>query len=148
MFKSPVIHRTPRYRARAAYNGMKKRCLNANGKNPTYKNVELRMSLESWLLWAIPRYARFIGRYRHLSPCAARIGDKGHYEIGNIQIISTRRNSRETNSCRYDLSKGERPCTFCKEVKPLPQFYKRGARVTSRCRKCLYRTATAQVKSP
>lgn len=32
-YKSPQIHRTPLYRAKASYSGMKARCLNVNGKD-------------------------------------------------------------------------------------------------------------------
>ena len=49
-FKSPPIHRTPLYRAKAAYCNMIARCENVNGKNPAYANVKLRMTLDEILL--------------------------------------------------------------------------------------------------
>src|SRR6266700_2834582 len=87
-FKSPPIHQTPLYRATSSYNGMKARCLNANGKHPTYTDVELRMTLEEWLEWAVPKYEQFIIAHPGISPSAARKGDAGHYEVGNIEVIS------------------------------------------------------------
>lgn len=87
MFKSPAIHRTPLYRARSAYRDMKRRCGNANGKNPAYAAVELRMTMDEWLAWAIPEYGRFNLDHPNESPNASRRGDAGHYEIGNIEVI-------------------------------------------------------------
>ena len=51
-YLSPKIHRTPEYRAKAAYANMKRRCLNACGTEASYKNVELRITKEEWLKWA------------------------------------------------------------------------------------------------
>lgn len=95
-FKSPAIHRTPLYRVKASYSGMKIRCLNANGKNPTYAKVELRMTLSEFIAWALPRYAKFIAEHPNESPCTARFGDRGHYEISNIKVISVADNRKET----------------------------------------------------
>ena len=93
-FKSPPIHRTPLYRAKAAYTLMQQRCLNANGKSQSYADVELRMSLDEFVKWALPHYERFIAEHPDESPCVSRHGDKGHYEIGNIDIISMSENRR------------------------------------------------------
>jgi hypothetical protein len=79
-FKSPPIHRTPLYRAKAAYCNMIARCENANGKNPSYVDVKLRMTLDEYLEWAVPRYAQFIAQFPNETPCTARIGDKGDRE--------------------------------------------------------------------
>ena len=86
--KSPKIHRTPLYRAKAAYRNMQIRCLNANGKSPSYSNVELKMSLEEWLDWSIPLYEDFIASHPGVTPSVGRKGDKGHCEIGNLEIVS------------------------------------------------------------
>lgn len=95
IFKSPSIHRTPLYRVKAAYCGMVARCENANGKNPTYANVRLLMSLDEFITWALPRYTEFIANHPNESPCTARFGDKGHYEIGNIEVISMADNRKQ-----------------------------------------------------
>lgn len=87
IFKSPSIHRTPRYRATSAYYGMLARCGNVNGKNPAYSNVELRMTKEEWLEWAVPQYEKFVKDFPDQSPNVSRFGDSGHYEIGNLEII-------------------------------------------------------------
>ena len=114
-FKSPVIHRSPLYRAKSAYAGMKKRCLNANGRSPAYAKVELRMTLKEWLAWATPRYLAFNKKYPKASPNASRIGDTGHYEIGNIQILPQKRN-REVQNYRCRRVANEKLCTRCQQV--------------------------------
>ena len=118
-YKSPEKHRKPQYRARAAYRGMQARCLNRNGKRPTYANVELRMTMQEWLAWAVPEYKRFISDHPGQTPNAARLGDTGHYELGNIRIISLSENCAEQSQRGIGLLKqdGTKRCSECKEVK-------------------------------
>lgn len=124
-FKSPPIHRTALYRAKAAYAGMFARCGNANGKNPTYADVELRMTLREWVEWSIPHYAKFIAENPHLSPAAARYGDEGHYEIGNIEIISTVENRKRMGAPSALCQDGTKLCSRCRVVKQATCFSKR-----------------------
>jgi hypothetical protein len=91
-YKSPAIHRTPLYRAKSAYYSISQRCLNKNGKNPSYAHVELRITKEEWLAWAVPKYEEFNQNHPNESPNVARIGDKGHYEIGNIELVTAKKN--------------------------------------------------------
>ncbi len=132
-FKSPPIHRTPMYRARAAFRNMMIRCRNKNGKNPAYENVRVKMTLNEWLNWAIPEYEKFQLSYPDLKPAASRKKDKGHYEIGNVEIISTVENKRRqsqksqavswlkcpvckvefqraTRQVKHKISQGHNPC--------------------------------------
>lgn len=146
-FKSPAIHRTPIYRAYAAYYGMQARCRNANGKNPAYTDVELRMTLDEWLDWSVPQYERFIGDHPNESPNVSRIGDAGHYEIGNVRIVSGLQNKREQKHTAPQLERyvcatcgtgfirrkqGERKYQFCsKRCVGLKIGFGRPNRVTS-----------------
>lgn len=116
-FKSPAIHRTPLYRAKAAYCGMVARCENANGKNPAYANVKLKMTLDEWLKWAVPRYRRFIAKHPGQSPCASRKGDAGHYEIGNIEIIDASENRARQRAILLMREDGTKLCGRCRQVK-------------------------------
>lgn len=116
-FKSPPIHRTPMYRAKAAYCGMIARCENANGKNPAYANVRLEMSLHEFLSWAIPRYERFSVEHPNESPCVARFKDSGHYEIGNIEIITFGENRRRQASILLIRDDGTKLCGKCRKLK-------------------------------
>lgn len=91
------------------------RCLNKSGKNPTYALIELRMTLDEWLAWAIPEYEKFQMAFPEERPCAARRGDVGHYEIGNIDIISVRENGRMSPRRLWRQLKpdGTKRCTGC-----------------------------------
>lgn len=120
-FKSPAIHRTPMYRAKAAYCGMKRRCLNACGTEPSYANVELRMSLNEWLAWSLPRYRRFLNRHPDQSPSVSRKGDAGHYEIGNVEIVSALENRARQHRTRAAKA-GKKTCSRCDKTKPVSSF--------------------------
>lgn len=97
-YKSPAIHRTPLYRVKAAYAAyanMLRRCGNKTGTDPAYANVELRMTLRDFKEWALPRYVEFMALHPKDVPSISRFGDKGHYEIGNIGVISVTENRRQ-----------------------------------------------------
>ena len=137
-FKSPEIHRTPLYRAKAAYANMLRRCLNRCGDDPSYANVELKMTLEEWLEWSLPRYEEFQREFPDKTPNAARYGDEGHYELGNIHIVSHEENCAETrkHGVRPD---GTKWCSGCKDYLPVGEFYKNKHRwdgIASNCKKC------------
>lgn len=140
-FKSPTIHQTPLYRATAAYSGMKARCLNANGKNPTYAVVELKMTLEQWLEWAVPRYERFIADRPGVSPSAARKGDAGHYEIGNVEIISNIENRAQQAKPGQLRPDGMKRCCSCRTDKSAVEFAKNKSNrdgLHTQCKPCAY----------
>jgi len=115
-FKSPAIHRTPLYRAKSAYCGMIARCENANGKNPAYTNVKLRMTLDEFLAWAVPRYEAFIAEHPDESPVCARSGDSGDYEIGNIEIVSFAENRRRQEAVLLLRPDGTKMCGRCRKI--------------------------------
>jgi hypothetical protein len=137
--KSPAWHRTAKARAKQAYSDMKQRCGNANGKCPSYTSVELRMSQREWLAWAIPRYECFLVEHPDTSPCAARRRDTGHYEIGNIEIISIEENREQQSApCRL-RDDGTKLCGRCRVVKTAESFNKnrrRGDGLNHWCRDC------------
>jgi hypothetical protein len=123
-FKSPEIHRTPLYRARRAYRDMIVRCGNASGKNPTYANVELRMTMEEWLAWSVPQYECFLKKHPNESPSVSRFGDKGHYEISNLEIITLLAN-RQRMAAPYQLKPdGTKKCGRCEQTKVASDFYR------------------------
>lgn len=95
--------------------------------------------MKEWLIWSLPKYRRFIKRYPHEIPNAARIGDSGHYEIGNIKIISQRQNRAEQAERASLRPNGMKACRKCKVVKVLSEF---GVRSNvrdgrqARCKQC------------
>lgn len=115
-FKSPAIHRTPLYRAKAAYCNMIARCENANGKNPAYANVKLRMALDEFVAWAVPRYEAFVAEHPDDSPVCSRRGDVGDYEIGNIEIVSFAENRKRQQAPFQLREDGTKMCARCGRV--------------------------------
>lgn len=126
-FKSPEIHRTPKYRAVAAWQNMNRRCLNRDGKNPAYAGVELRISKEEFVKWALPQYESILNSNPGAVPSVSRRGDIGHYEIGNIDIIPWRKHKTIAADERKKLirpAEGRKICTKCRTEKDLVQFPK------------------------
>lgn len=105
-YKSPAIHRTPLYRAKSAYYSINQRCGNKNGKNPTYFNVECRMTKDEWLEWSVPEYEKFDQKYPGERPNVARFGDKGHYELGNIELVTAKDNAEDQARKLTDIVHG------------------------------------------
>ena len=117
-YKSPRIHRTPLYRAKAAYANMLRRC----GKEEGYKDVELRITKEAWLIWALPKYESFQKKRPNATPNIARKNDSGHYEIGNIELVSRKQNRKDQKNPKtwqHGTLAGYRycKCDLCKQVK-------------------------------
>lgn len=139
VMKSPAIHRTPLYRAKAAYSGMLARCGNRNGKNPSYQSVELRISLKEWLDWSIPQYEEFSQKYgADTSPSVARKGDTGHYELGNISIISWSQNLKDRVKVGAVID-GRKRCSSCLSDKDIENFSKNRTKFdgySNQCRCC------------
>jgi hypothetical protein len=118
------------------------RCLNKNGKNPSYSNVELRMTLEEWLTWAVPEYARFDSDHHGEMPNISRFMDKGHYEIGNLRIGTRRENQEEFNKHSIGTVKpdGTKECSACTKILPTKMFNKRKSTLSGfdyNCKSCV-----------
>jgi len=138
-FKSPAKHQTPLYRARCAYRDMSRRCGNPNGKNPAYVDVELRMTMEAWLEWSLPHYEKFIAENPGVSPSVSRNGDVGHYEIGNLEIVSLQENRRRQKTKLLVRPNGTKLCCTCRVVQPKENFCKNRTRadgLNHECRSC------------
>ena len=71
------------------WQGMVRRC----GKDPHYKAVEIRMTKQEYLDWAIPALAEFRKTYSNETCSIDRIESKGHYELDNIRFIPYGENS-------------------------------------------------------
>ncbi len=93
--RSPPIHQTPLYRAKAAYSNMQRRCKGGVAVLPAYAETEVRMSREEWLAWAVPQYVKFLTENPGAKPSVSRKGDEGHYEIGNVTIVKFQDNLKD-----------------------------------------------------
>ena len=113
-YKSPKWHQSARGRAMQAYTNMTRRCGNKDQNNPTYKDVYLLMTKEEFLTWAIPKYEWFIYNNPNEVPVVARKGDRGHYKLANIEIISQRENGRRQKHEKTNLVPVL--CKFCGQI--------------------------------
>lgn len=138
-FRSPPIHRTPLYRAKRAYKDMLVRCGNPKGINPTYTNVKIKMTMEEWLTWAIPKYQRFIAKHPNESPSVSRFGDKGDYELSNLEIITLLQNRAQQAAPNLLKTNGTKRCSQCRAIKTAKDFNKNKSRrdgLSHWCRVC------------
>ena len=63
------------------------------------------MTKEQFLAWAIPKYNSWLQEHPDVVPSVNRIDNKGHYEIGNIEVISWGQNATKLHL--HDKSKEE-----------------------------------------
>ncbi len=142
-FKSPSKHQTPIFRARAAYHGMKRRCVGGSmcGKKgyASYEHIHLKMTMEEWVTWSLPKYEKFITENPGESPSVARNGDVGDYEISNVRIISLKENGEEKAAPLLLKENGMKLCCRCRVDLPESSFCKNRGRpdgLAHWCRAC------------
>lgn len=116
-------------RARSRYSMICNRLANTDRpKSKSYAGIELRISREEFIAWFMEN--DFAG-------CSVdRIDPKGHYEWGNIQLISLAENIAKD---RVKARDGVCQCYSCEETKPLEKFVVDKRRHTGRgtqCKKC------------
>ena len=125
-------HRTPQWSAMNVYRNL----LDRVASSPHYieRGIECRMTREGFVEWYIPRY--FVG-------CLLdRIDNLGHYEIGNIQLISRVEHNhklRADNLAELGIVEGvgERYCYKCNALKPIDNFgVKSNGIVRQECKQC------------
>lgn len=92
---------------------MCRRCKDGNAVEPKYSEVEVRVSLDQWMEWAVPKYDEFLLNNPEGKPSVSRFGDKGHYEIGNIEIIDFKKNLQLQKSIKNMI---ELKCPFCYKI--------------------------------
>jgi len=78
----------PKSIAKKAWYRINERALNARGDLPSYAKVEVRMTEDEFLSWAIPRYQQWMSLHPGITPSINRIDPNGHYEISNINMVS------------------------------------------------------------
>lgn len=59
-----------------------------------YQGIEIRMTREAFLKWAIPEYTKWMTSNQGITPSLDRINAAKHYELGNLRIISRSENAR------------------------------------------------------
>lgn len=84
-----TYRKSPRGAALIRWDGMNRRCNNS----PYYVNVEIKMSKEEFMTWAVPEIDKFIKKNPLDIPSIDRIDLDGHYELNNIRVISKKLNA-------------------------------------------------------
>lgn len=56
-------------------------------KYKCYKDIEVRMTRQEFVTWATPRVREWKNKHPGASPSPDRINSKGHYELGNLNIV-------------------------------------------------------------
>jgi hypothetical protein len=59
-----------------------------------YANVQIQVTKEDFLRWVIPEIEEFYANNPYEVASVDRINSAGHYELGNMRVISHRENSR------------------------------------------------------
>jgi len=138
----------PRNRALRIWRALLLRCGNRDGNNPSYEHTEVRMTQAEFLAWAIPAYQEYLEQHPESflpekpkdTASLDRIDPNGHYEIGNLQIISMGENARLSNQHRnVHAPKGMAWCSVCRQYLPVANFAKANKRfngLQKRCREC------------
>jgi len=88
-----AYYKTPKGLARRQWNGITHRA----GKHPNYLHVEIKCTRDQYIAWAEQEIIAFLALHPNERPSVDRIDPKGHYEFGNIQIISLSENTARAN---------------------------------------------------
>ncbi len=88
-----------------------------------YAGIEVRMTRQEFLAWAIPIYSEWMKQHPDDTPSVDRKDPTGHYEIGNLQIISLSDNSQITRRNKtWSAPPGTAWCSGCKDYHPVANF--------------------------
>lgn len=105
--------------------------------HPSYSDIEVRMTFNEWINWAFPQYRAWMDNRPGEIASLDRINTTGHYEITNLQIISTKENSRKPRRSANNLApKGAHWCSRCQAYLPLEMFGKNPSNRASKAQYC------------
>jgi DNA-binding CsgD family transcriptional regulator len=137
--------RTAYGRAVIAWNSMNMRCRSEKPNfKKIYENVEVRITRADFIAWAVPEFEKWIAEHpdldqvpRWANPTVDRIEGSGHYELGNIRIISRRDNTRnQPTNWNVFAPEGKAWCGACKQYKATSEFNKDSSTFNGLGRRC------------
>ena len=135
---------TPKRLASQAWESIKKRAGNANGKNPSYAGVAATICRDEFMVWAVNAFDEWLQSHPGETPSVNRIDPSKAYEVGNLEIIKWGANARLRRANKnVHAPDGMSWCGGCKKYLPVEAFSRSAERVTgrqSRCRKCFANT--------
>jgi hypothetical protein len=116
---------TPEGWAVSAWHGIRNRCGNRDGQHPSYANVRLRMTRDEFIGWCVPALTVWRRENPGVRPSVDRIRSAGHYQIGNLRILSLSENSRLSSPHKnVYAAPGQAWCAFCRRYYATENFYK------------------------
>lgn len=114
---------TPAGKAATAWQSILKRANNRNGSNPTYVHVNVGISREAFMAWAIQAFTTWIDANPNGIPSVNRIIDTVGYVVENLEVISAGDNSQQRPFNRnVHAPLGLAWCARCKEYLPRSKF--------------------------
>lgn len=131
-----VYEGSPERRAKRTWNTIRARV----ERQAAYAHVEVRMTRDEFLAWAIPAYIEWMGA-NDGTPSVDRIDPNGHYEIKNIRILERGENCRiSRRHPNVSAPDGKAWCGTCKTYLPSDNFYHCARTfngLQGRCKSCL-----------
>jgi hypothetical protein len=126
-------------RTKMMWSNICNRVSNCNGRNPSYAHVELRMTKNEFVRWAVPALTRWMNKNPGLRP-SVDIRDGGHYEVINLRILELGENARlQSRNRNVYAPVGMAWCARHKEYLSVACFGKRKNAMNglmSSCREC------------
>lgn len=90
-----------------------------------YRGVEVRMTRAEFMAWAVPAYTAWMEAHPGQSPSLDRVDETGHYEVGNLQLLTIPENTAKTRKAvNHAAPPGTKFCGRCREYKPFADFRK------------------------
>jgi hypothetical protein len=116
--------KTPRGAAACAWNRLTSRAGGKYNYGRCYAGVEVKMTRDEFIAWAVPAYAAWFRDHPGVTPSLDRIDGARHYEVGNLQLLTrlqnTLKNAKQKN---LHAPPGHRWCSGCQGFKPEGEFY-------------------------
>lgn len=129
--------KTPLGMAEVMYRNIVYRCRNAHkDKNKCYTGIEIRVTLHEFISWAVPILSLWIESNSE-RPTVDRILSTGHYEIGNMRIVTQKVNNQsKASSVNFHAPEGTAFCSDCKQYRPTERFSPAPSRPNGFCNHC------------
>lgn len=145
------FRQSPKGRATVAWHHIRARCDNSERGQRCYAHVEVRFTRAEFMAWAVPAFAAWLADNpvptgdRKNGPSVDRIETWGHYEIGNLRIVSGGENRKRAVRKYAPAGKnavapeGAQWCSRCQQYKTFEEFPRDGQVASGRsyeCRAC------------
>lgn len=106
----------------------------------SYDGIEVRMTRDAFLAWAIPEYTLWMAKNPGATPSLDRIDPKKHYELGNLRLLTRGENARlASNHPNVHAPAGMAWCGTHAAYLPKESFQKDNSAfngLQQRCRDC------------